>query len=218
LILSRSVDVWVHAPNEREAALLGALRDATAHSGYAISDTAKFHAIERTIEEYPVEPTTFYLRRAIAIRYWLGLRGREPDLPRALTLLNNLEDAFGGLRRQEIQLQMLAVYRDLNARGALDATLRSDAESLIAAMQAADPSLWTNQRFYSIACDIRLAEFGDGSYYAAHWWEIKMLTDGPHPPSWDELTQVAAAAPPRREFVGPTAMRPTIHHRQHIRR
>ncbi|HEX6790668.1 MAG TPA: hypothetical protein VF247_05095, partial [Candidatus Krumholzibacteria bacterium] len=168
-----------------------------------VRDVTSFEALVNMIEAHPSEPMTFYLRRTIAESLWIGSGEIQEDKTGALKMLESLEKESHGLRKRELQLRRLNIYADLQRVDKLTDAQRHDAEALIDELEAADPSLWTTLRFSFRACDIRLSEFEGGASHAANWWRRKLEKEGPHPPSWDELRQVAADAPSRPEPMGP---------------
>jgi hypothetical protein len=183
----------------------------------SVRDKTGFDAIEALIERFPNEPMTFYLRRLIAQSYMLPPRGMTREDDRGIDLLKTLEQQSHGLRRRELQMMRLRAYGW--PHGTESDQERVDAEKLIDELTSNDVSIWTNKGFFLPAFSIRLADPYVGAGWAEGWWMQKMSKDGPQPPTWDELREVAATAPPRRpEPMGPFKPRSTTKYRHHILR
>jgi hypothetical protein len=206
LVLSKSVEIVVKAPAEKESMLLETLSKATERGVFHayINDATDVERLQAAVSNDPNHPLAFYLKRIIARAYQWGTRGMDADLAEALRRYQELLRNASGLRRQELEMQLLETYEDMNRRGMLVQDLRAQAERLVSDMQSKDPSLGTNQRFQYLACNIRLAEFGEsGAGWAASWWLRYVTDNGPRSPSWDVLREVAGAAPKRPEPTGP---------------
>jgi hypothetical protein len=220
LTRSKSVDVNIREPDAKEAEMLESLRRATEESVFnaIASDTTGVRLLESAIRSNREHPLVFYLERALAQTCWIGPRGMSADLLEALHRFEELERTSSDLRKQEIRMKMLEVYRSMKDRGLLDVELHADAEDLIAAMQASDRSLCANQEFIMVACALHFAQYDYRAYYAADWW-LRSLTDaGPHTPSWDKLRVVVETSAPRLERTGPFQPRSVTKHRHHLLR
>lgn len=219
LLLSKSVDIEVLQPDRQESSLLESLRTATKESVFRETTTSPdgVDTLRQAIQKHPQHPLAFYLKRSLAQSYRYG--HGDPDWSQTLSLLSELENEAHGLRKQEIQIQLLYAYRDIQQRKIQTASNVNDAFLLIDRMTAADPSLWTNANFCYAACNLRLGGSQDYRWvYATNWWFLKMRRDGPTPPSWGEMKAIADMAPARREPMGPFQPRAKGRHPPHFLR
>ena len=217
LFLSRSTEVVIRQANDQEAEIVRTMNDATKGSvfGAYIRDQAEFDAVQNLIARFPRQPMTFYLRRLVTQSDWMLPRGMKADASPGLALLKSLEQESTGLRRRELQMRRL--YACSNSQNsALAVANREAADSLINELERTDRSIWSNLGFVLPACRARLGE--PGYMTAVEWWMYKMGKDGPQPPTWDQLWEVAATAPRRIEPMGPFQPRSTGKYKHHILR